>query len=345
MIKREQIIGIDVGNGQTCYASGNGQTGKFSTLIKRIGKEDDGYGAVESAAFDCKLGRFIVGDMCRELGVKPRSIDTSFYESETYKVAFLKALYACEVKNPYLVIGVPIEFFKELSPKVQGMVKSLAQQEGIPLQGVRCLPQQVALFYDASMKSIVGEVKIGNELFTGKVGLLDIGYGTIDAGQFVDGRPDPIHTFGESSGVSEIHKDLFALLQNPKELIANKKKTGFPADFTLPKQVTVYSMDTFFKYGYIPYKGKEISLGPIVQPLLEQYVDKKIGRVISELWGTTDMMKAIIIGGGGAALLGAELLQRQIHCPILKSGEPDMSVARGLLNVGQMKHGHMPFTN
>lgn len=330
----EQLVAIDLGNGYTSYMSGTGErNGGFASLVTDSRSSQGLGGSFSREVFKTKSGSYYVGDECREDGAVSRSTDSAFYKSDAIRVLLLRVLKEFGHKQPIIVTGLPTEFFHSHRDDFAKDIRRWATDEGYPPAKVQILPQYVGPWFDPELKTISGKTIEPAAVMQGKWGIIDIGHGTIDAGQFVNGQVSSHadHRYGESKGVSDIHKSLFTALQNPEEL--NQKlaaKQRLPKEFTLDAQTTEYTMDTWLRQGYIPWRGDRIDIGPISMPARQAFADDVIPRVIKNIWGSTDFLTGIIFAGGGATVLGAELLQKHVRAPIYLADDPWNSIVRGM---------------
>lgn len=326
----DQLIAIDLGNGTTSYIAGADQVkGSFASLVAEA-KSTQGLGtAFSREAVKTKGGSFYVGDDCREDGAATRSTDSSFYSSTTIRVLLLKVLKDVGVKNPFIVTGLPTEFFDTHRTEFADNIKRWALEEGIQPAKVLILPQYVGPWFDPNLLDSSGNQIDSKILMTGKIGIIDIGQGTIDNGQLHFGKVSE-HRYGESKGVSDIHKKLFTQLSKPEDL--NQllvAKARLPKDFRLDGQTNEYTMDTWLRAGFIPWRGQKLDIAPISLPARSDYAHDVLPRCITKVWGSTDFLDGMICAGGGSQVLGKDLLGKFIHAPMFMAEDPSESIVRG----------------
>lgn len=330
--KIEQLIAIDLGNGVTSYMAGNGLSGSFSSLVAEAkGTQGLGAGFVREAFKLKDGGSYYVGEDCRESGALVRSTDSSFYKSNEIRVLFLKVLREVNVKNPVIVTGLPTEFFNNHREEFSSRLKQWAMDEGFQPSKIQILPQYAAPWFDPNLLDEQGNPIEPGFVLRGKIGILDIGHGTTDLGQFEDGRVAD-HRYGESNGVSNIYKNLFTQLATPDALneLIKSPKSRLPKDFRLDSQTTVFTMDKWMRAGSIPWRGEELPLDEISLPARTKFADEVLPRCIKEQWGSTDFLRAVICAGGGSVILGTDLLKKHIKTKILRAKDPELSIVRGL---------------
>jgi len=327
------IVAIDVGNSHTAVKTAT-LTEEFASIVVPIATQTD-HGQRDDV-FTTSFGSFLVGASYKEeTNVTSRSTDSSYYSSDAYRVAFLYALKKAGVEKPWLTIGLPAEFFERLKEDLRANIKRWASEEGYAVQGVLILSQQTGPFYDDQLIDENGNPVPTGTLLKGKFGVIDIGYGTIDLGEFIDGKPSESKHFGESEGVQKIHKSVFTLLRHPPSNLIKKgrNKGVLPEGFSLPSDANVHTIDYWMRdNNALFYKGEHIDLSPITEPARKAYVNTVVMHGISELWGDTGFHNGMILAGGGAAAIGRDLIKEVVTCPIYVSADPQLSVVRGFYN-------------
>lgn len=327
----KSLVAIDLGNGTTSFVAGNGVQGSFSSLCRAY-KDTSGLGSSFSKeVFTTKDGRtFLVGESCREEGAAARSTDSSFYSSAEIHTLFLKVLHDCDIKNPIIISGLPTEFYEKGCKEFEDNLRRWAKGEGYNPQLVKVLPQWAGPWFDEMLEDESGnQIPLGLVL-KGKYGIIDIGQGTTDVGQFNNGRVSEAR-HGESKGVSDIHRAIFTQLStNPQSIVAEgRKQSVIPKGFKLDKQTTEHTIDQWLRQGYIPWRGEKIDMGLVSKAARNEFANDVLPRCIEKVWGSTDFMNGMILAGGGASVLGIEVFKQYIHCPIYMAKTPELSIVRG----------------
>lgn len=326
------LIAIDLGNGTTSYIAGNGRSGSFSSLIRSY-KDTSGLGVgVAKDVFKTKDGSsYLVGEGCREEGAQTRSTDSAFYSSTEMHILFLKVLHDCDIKNPIIVTGLPTEFHLKEAPAFEDSLRRWAKGEGFSPKLIKVIPQWAAPWFDQELEDEKGERIPLDMVMKGKFGIIDIGQGTTDCGQFNNGRvSDARH--GESKGVSDIHRAIHTQLKTKPESINpdNKRQQIIPKDFRLDRQTTEHTIDEWIRQGYIPWRGERIDMSAVSHGARSAFAKDVLPRCIETVWGSTDFLNGMILAGGGATVLGIDVFKSYINCPIFKSRTPELSIVRGL---------------
>lgn len=339
----KQIIALDIGNGHTSYMTETDGINEFPSLV--VPYKDAGIGrAMGAEPFKTKShGEFLVGAQCRDEGAKTRSTDSSYYNSTEFKVALLYALSQVGIKNPVIVTGLPTEFWSKLRHELAANIKQWGREEGYHIEGVIVLPQHAGPFFDPELKDKDGKSVPASKIMKGKIGIIDIGHGTIDCGEFSNGKPSTSNHHGESQGVSDIHKQILTILQSPPDsfFTKGKRKGLLPEGFKLPKGANEYIIDQWLRDGgSIPFRGEEWPLEQISEGPRKEYVQTAIRRCINLVWDNTDFHAGFIVAGGGATVIGRELLRQEITCPLYIPKNPNLSIVRGFFRHAKLKLGN-----
>lgn len=335
-ISREQILAIDLGNGTTSYMAGNGKEGSFASLVAQADKRTVGNESFGKDVFITKNGQcYVIGDQVREEGAANRSTDSSYYSSEHIRVLFLKVLSLAGIKNPVIVTGLPTEFCSSHKKEFAENLTKWARDEGYHPEGIKILEQFVGPWLDDQLQDVDGNNIDPKLILTGRIGVMDIGQGTIDCGLFNQGKLSD-KRYGESKGVSDIHKSVFTSLQDIDRLNASMPKGAqkLPKEFKLDVLTTVYTIDTWMRDEHFMWRGQRFDFEPISRPARQQFASDTLPRAITNVWGNTDFLNAMVCAGGGVSVLGLSILKEYITCPILMARDPSMSIVRGFFRYG-----------
>jgi hypothetical protein len=331
-LTQQDLVAIDLGNGTTSYKAGNGCEGSFSSLVVQY-KDTSGLGLAKGKeVFTTKDGKsFLVGESCREEGAKTRGTDSSFYASDDMHILFLKVLAECEIKSPVIITGLPTEFYEKEVKAFEDNLRRWAKGEGYTPKLIKVVPQWAGPWFDDELEDEKGNRIPLDLVLDGKFGIIDIGQGTTDVGQFANGRvSDARH--GESKGVSDIHRAIFTQLKSKPESLNpdnSKRNQVIPKDFALDLQTTEYTIDQWIRAGYIPWRGDRLDMSIISQQARNDFAKDVLTRCIEKVWGSTDFLTGMILAGGGATVLGLEVFKPYISCPIYMAKTPELSIVRG----------------
>lgn len=297
MFKKTDIIAVDGGFGVFSARNLAGKRVSFRSAAVKLPPEHK-----EIANWVDKTGHWLVGDKAVLNGTVQRgSTDTKYYTSEEFKVMFLYALSELGVKNAAVITGLPQESFKQLrgthSENVKGFTDQLLKENAFTISTVVTIPQVMGSLMAPDLKDNEGE---SIDLSHGKVGLIDIGDGTIDAAEAFDGSPNPAVRYGANKGCSDIHR---AILRGFNE---SKK-------FDIGNEVTIHLIDRWLKDGEFYYRGERVNIDSLdfVKKAKAAYLSE-ISTAIKETWGSGNTLRYLIVSGGGPALLGRNLLEKII---------------------------------
>ncbi|MPQ69416.1 ParM/StbA family protein [Pseudomonas sp. MWU12-2323] len=330
--KEQALIAIDLGNGTTSYIAGNGKKGSFASLVTHY-KDTSGLAmGVAKDVFTTKDNRtFLVGDACRDEGAGSRSTDSAFYSSTEIHILLLKVLANCGIPNPIIVTGLPTEFHQREAEAFGDNIRRWAKGEGYHVQAVKVLPQWAGPWFDDQLEDENGQRIPLDLVLKGKWGIIDIGQGTTDVGQFNQGRASESR-HGESKGVSDIHRAIFTALKTKPESLNpdGKRPHVIPKEFALDKQATEHSIDQWLRAGHILWRGQKLDMQVISLAARNEFAKDVLPRCIEKVWGTTDFLTGVIVAGGGASVLGLDVYKQYIFCGIYKAKDPEQSIVRGL---------------
>jgi len=341
-LELKKLIAIDIGNGVTSITTGGGDKYDYASLALKHAANTPRIG---SDLFKLKSGEhWVVGDNCRHLGVKSRSTDSSYYESPEFAAVFKYGLNMVGIKSIFLVTGLPTEFYDKHKAAFSKNLKAWAIEEGYQIEKLIVLPQHAGAFMDPNLLDVDGS-PIDRMLLKGRGGVIDIGQGTTDAGMFANGQPTA-STFGTSEGVSDIYKDILALLRSPPEDNLKTKSAGgraaakprtkrpIPEGFRLDSSMDEHGIDSWVRSGYMPHNGTKIEFAPITQPILEAFAGRLLPQVITQVWGSTGTLDYMLCAGGGSAVLGPKILGKHIMCRLVIPADPGRSIVNGYHEFG-----------
>lgn len=297
MFKKTDIVAVDGGFGVFSARNLAGDTVTFRAAAVRLPAEHK-----DMANWVDQTGAWLVGDKAVMNGTVDRgSTDTKYYTSDEFRVMFLYALSRLGVKNAAIITGLPQESFRQLknthSESVKKFTDQLLKEDHFTIANVVTIPQVMGSLMSPSLKDSEGN---SIDLSHGKVGIIDIGDGTIDVAEAFDGSPNPNVSYGANKGCSDIHR---AILRGFKE---HKK-------YSIGNEVNVHIIDRWLRDGRFHYRGEEIDINSLdfVKKAKTNYLPE-IATAINETWGTGNTLRYLIISGGGPALLGRSMIEKVI---------------------------------
>jgi hypothetical protein len=320
MIPTHERVGIDIGNGICTLTSGKGANIKRVSYRSTYIKVDD----ATLANYSDATGHYLVGDEVIRIGAPQRkSTDSSFYRSERFRILTCYGLQQLGVKNPAVMIGLPVENFNEIKTGMKDFVRSFEQHKvGFTFNSINfCEQPYGALCYPDYMLDgqPVSLMKADIRLI-----LVDIGDGTTDAVGYFKGRPLDNERAGRSFGVSEIHE---AILRHLKE------------KYAISSEVTTHDIDSHLRNNKLftctqNNKEKEIDLKEL--PVFKKAVQDLISKVVTlirDTWPSFSKIDYIVFAGGFLELISIDEINKKGIFPVSKClvpGNPGQSIADGL---------------
>lgn len=297
MFKKTDVIAIDGGFGVFSARNLEGKSITFRSAAVKLPPEHK-----DMANWVDKTGAWLVGDKAVMNGtVKRGSTDTKYYTSEEFRVMFLYALSQLGAKNCAVITGLPQESFRQLkhthSSNVKGFTAQLAKDNQFTIANVATIPQVMGALMSPSLRDADGNPI---DLSHGKVGIIDIGDGTIDGAEAFDGTPNPNVHYGANKGCSDIHRAILRGFQDSKK-------------YEIGGEVNVHIIDKWLRDGYFHYRGDRVEMASLdfVKKAKAAYLPE-IEAAIKAMWGTGNTLRYLIVSGGGPALLGRELIEKVI---------------------------------
>lgn len=332
-MSEKYIHASDIGNGSTDVMTSSEKVIEFPSLVKKVTdrKSFDG----DETPFVTSFGEFLVGRQCLGERNRPRNVDSAFYSSETARVLFCKTLEVCKSKTPIFVSGLPSALWKEHKDKFAKNIRSWAKAEGFDPERVLVLPQHSGPFYDPNAKDKDGRLLDQSKLFAGRYLIIDIGRGTIDIGLFDKGTPkeNPDEYYGEPEGVYHVYSNVITALKTGRHSIfsqSKKKKRadGIPENYSMPNDLDLEMLNQFVRKGSYLFRGENYSTRPLIEDQCATYCDTLLEKCLSKVQDI-DYLDGAIVAGGGADVLGRELLSKHIKCPIYIPYNASHSIVRG----------------
>lgn len=206
-----------------------------------------------------------------------------------------------------VVTGLPISFFRRHKEALTQLLQqrhsvTLVKPDGgreekaVNVERVRVIPQPFGAMFNLLLSDIGKPV--AQRYLTEKIGIIDIGFRTADYSISDKTRYSERGSQSTDSGVSLA----FGAIAN-----ALHEKSGV--------QVELYRLYDAVARGSIKIKGKRYELSKVVQQAFTQLAGKIAGEA-NRLWADDWDLDAIVVSGGGGALL-APYLQNQIEGEVL----------------------------
>lgn len=285
-----ELLAIDVGYSQVKVVDDKGNKQVFPSFVDRSHAEGIAVGGgmdetVLCCGGVCNNQQYVVGS---KSSVSLNQAD-NFHGSPEWYALMCKAVYdhirefgngSNNLKLDYLGIGLPLkqrnaEKIKEMEAcnsfnfEVSGVAYSASAKK------VVVFPQGMAMLQEIGFKE------------DEEVGLIDIGYGTLDIMVVDDGSLVSGSYTSLPLGVNEVYSRI-------KSLFSEKTKGASLSDRQAQK-VLIAKKRTFGK--------KTISMTAEVKDVLEYYWGR-VQKEIEPVWGDVRLLDRVVVGGGGAILLG-----------------------------------------
>lgn len=297
MFKSNDVISVDGGFGVFSARNLEGKSVSFRSAAVKLPPEHQ-----EIANWVDKSGAWLVGDKAVMNGTASRgSTDTKYYTSDEFRVMFLYALSMLGAKNCAVITGLPQESYRQLksthSANVKSFTDQLNKENQFTISKVITIPQVMGALMSPSLRDVEGNPV---DLSHGKVGIIDIGDGTIDGAEAFDGAPNPNVHYGANKGCSDIHRAILRGFHDSKK-------------FEIGSEVNVHIIDKWLRDGFFHYRGERVDLNSLdfVKKAKAAYLPE-IETAIKSMWGTGNTLRYLIVSGGGPALLGRDLIERVI---------------------------------
>lgn len=290
------IIGIDVGYSGVKVATENGETFSFTSHIsKDVQRGFADYAAEQKRIVIYQGQEYVVGGEAKKVSY---SQDNEFHGSEEWQVLVCGALLdiiknngehpSAEVET--LVLGLPISQCDPalgLKGKIESFQKfefSSDEDNGgkleykITIKNVRVVPQCFPLTSMIPLKDVDEDEPIG---------ILDIGYYTLDFAILKDGILPSEYYGSRQLGVHEVYRQL-------KQLFAAKHSGISLGDDRLRKLLIK---------GYIVIKGKKVNFNKEIEGIKKKYWEMIFKDLKSQWSDEMLFMGKVYVAGGGAELL------------------------------------------
>jgi len=214
--------------------------------------------------------------------------------SDQELILALAALAALDISDALIVTGVPVLWWDHRRALVEKWTGRHAityggQQRIITIRQVKVVPQPLGGFYSWALGED-GTAQVPEAELLKPYALLDVGWNTCDLTAVDQLRPVERWSGGEQVGIRKVAEIIRDMVQRQHGLTIDPHE----ADAAIhTRQVQVY--------------GEPVDVGPAVDAALATVADQVLARA-TELWGSGERFKSVLIFGGGAALLGKRLL-------------------------------------
>ncbi|TJY57378.1 ParM/StbA family protein [Sinimarinibacterium sp. CAU 1509] len=309
-MKNPLLLGIDVGFGQLKAASVDGREICMPSWTAQV--HDRSMSLKETKVVNDRGAMWLVGEDAHRLAkASVPTVDSLWYETDEYRVLFRYALEHFGVRAARIVTGLPVKNIR--SDHRERLMRTLKswKSDGLDIEVARIVPQPVGSLFDICFDAHGEPV----DSMDGRIGIVDIGNGTIDAVEVTDGEVSWTTNTSEPRGVSRAYEYLLSHIRNRD----------------LPARIT--DMPRVFAQGSIRSGTTTISLEkPIAEA--KRMVVQAVSDIVADLWTNPNSLECLILSGGGAAFLQAELMETFKKANVKIPKTPHLSNVRGYLKIG-----------
>ncbi len=324
-------VGADIGFGRYKVVDDRGRResglsviGDFQPLPSISGVENGKYLAVEY-----KDRRYYVGEAALIQSTPRATVDKRRNVSEEGLILLNTAL-AVTMDEPSdhirLVVGLPVLHYEELKTDYKNIVMGqhriaiiapsgkIRFDKTIIVDDARVLPQPMGTYFNLLLDD-TGQMTAASKLYaTGKVGIIDIGYNTLDPARidgldFIGFRSTSFSRMGMVTAYQELANIIY---QDHHVEIATEK------------------MEAYLQQGYLSVAGKGVDLEHMKEAAFKTAAVKIASRIKS-FWPDMWELDLIVLAGGGAELLGAYIKMDPEFARAIVVPEPMFANANGYL--------------
>lgn len=331
-----EVVGLDIGFGFT-----KATNGKDSTIFKSI------YGEAQEIRFsDASLNPpsreehlyvevdgkpWFVGPLAERQSVKRFfTLDQKEFVAGYTKILAMAALAPMvEQQDPVkLVVGLPIVHYKAHAKELAGILSGQhrvaligpdgkRQETVVRIAQVKVVPQPMGALLNMMLGN-AGEV-VNKRFATEKVGIIDIGFKTTDFTILDRARYSERGSHSLENGISTA----FGMIADKL-----KEESGI--------NVELYRLIEPVEQGFIKIRGKKFDLSKIREGALAKLA-QAIASESNKLWADDWDLEAIVVAGGGGALL-APVIKPLLQGSVMtaeSTGDPRLGNVYGFCKYGK----------
>ncbi len=329
------IVGVDIGYGYTKATSGTSEV-VFPSVVgkaERIRYESDfdrsAAGQSRQIAVITAEGDRFVGELALlQSRVRWTLLDRSRVQDPSARLLFLSALselvgLTSEKNNFRIVTGLPTQWYadrekviEQLSGKhVLRRVNGRQVVQRFSVDDVLVVPQPFGSLFSTILDPN-GKL-VNQDLARGRLGIIDIGTFTTD---YV--LVDTLRYIEKGSG------SISTAMSRAYQLIGRSILDMFALDLRL------HEVDRAVRRGYVTIFGEQREIVWLVEPVLDAIAEEVLAQA-GTLWGDGRDLKAVLVTGGGAVVLGERIRRRYPHARVLE--DAPMANVRGFERYGHRK--------
>lgn len=331
-------MAVDVGFGRVKALASNGRRigfpsviGDFNPVQFVLGMASD---LISQLVVDYAGKQHFVGESALKQSTPQATVDkerTVSEEGTTLLAAAMTLLTEEQTEAIKLVVGLPVMHYDTLKQRYLQATKTIHQidllsltgqilsRKYLPVLDVKVLPQPFGTFFDRLLDE-KGEIR-DPALAEGKVGIVDIGYNTLDLArvdslEFINPRSTSFSGLG-----------LFTSFQVLSGGIYREFGVEIPPE----------RLEPVVRSGELRVGGKVVSIEHLKQQAFREAANQIISRIKS-VWPDRWELDRVIISGGGAIGLG-EYLRSELKQEVQIVEEPVYANASGYLKFAERVWG------
>lgn len=321
------LMAIDVGYSHTKGAT-DGRRILFPSVVGEVQRSHidldlartNGYLQIETDA-----GVWFVGEAALEQSrLTTRRQDRGWIETPEYRALVLTVITELSTATNVavsLVTGLPIDYYADRDKLVQRLkgvhnVKRAGRtySQRVEISEVVVLPQGLAAVLSEALDER-GRIRPG-PVSEGTVGLLDIG-----------GHTTNMATFKELREIARLTASIDIGMWAPLTEIGKRINALCPG-----LELRGHEVVEAVRVGKVRYYGKMMDVSGIAQEVLVPFARQVLGEATA-LWGSAARLDALLIAGGGAAIIGPLLVAEYPHARVVSN--PQWANVEGYLRFGR----------
>jgi hypothetical protein len=324
-------MAIDVGFGGTKAVASNGRKASFISVVGDFhpvafvsGMND----ATSNLVIDYNSRKSFVGESALKQSIPRATVDTDRTvtdEGMTLLAAAMALLAEGPATNTNMVVGLPVRHYETLKNQYLKQVHAihaidlltptggLIERKFVSVEQARVLPQPFGAFFDLILDDKGKLTSESEDLANGKVGIVDIGYNTLDLA-----RADQLEYINPRS-TSFAGQGIFSAFQALSSELYRSFKVEIP-----PERI-----EPIVRSGRIKVAGKETPIFIQQETAFKEAAAQIISRIKS-LWPDRWELDRILLAGGGSILLG-KYLQAEFSEQAVIAADPAFANVNGYL--------------
>lgn len=328
-------MAVDVGFGRVKGVASNGNQVEFPSLIGEFHpvKFSSGMNGdpLSQIAVEYSGKRKFVGEAALRQSTPQNTIDPERTISEEGLLLLVTAMTMltpnCISETINLVVGLPVMHYEKLKQRYIDAVKRVHVVDRLSMSGelisraflsvkeVKVLPQPIGTLFDCLFDG-QGEVQ-DERLAEGKVGIIDVGYNTLDLA-----RVDNLEFISPRS-TSYSGLGMFSVFQALSFQIFRSFGVEIP-----PERI-----EPIFLSKQIRISGEVKDVSQLVIDACRQTANQTVSRAVS-VWPDRWELDAVFLSGGGSIYIG-DYIAEQLGQNARKTDTPGFSNVSGYLKFGQ----------